>query len=113
MNSPIVINGASVNRAQLLNLINNNKKLLAIKSLREQAKIGLKASKDIVEALEINPNYQPNDSILTAAAIEFDTQQQPKKGSHFITPKARSSNLLIFIALALLMIIVIYFVSLK
>nr|WP_321230761.1 hypothetical protein [uncultured Psychroserpens sp.] len=117
--STLLINGVHIDRAELLLFLKNNSKLYAIKRLREEAKIGLKESKEIIEALEINPDYQPNDDILTSAAIEFNEthfknkQRKAKIGNHFIQPKSnnRKTILTIFILISIVTMMYFYFIK--
>ncbi|WP_299765631.1 ribosomal protein L7/L12 [uncultured Dokdonia sp.] len=53
----ISINNIRINKTEILSLINSQKKLSAIKRVREQLHVGLKEAKDIVDHLDEDPNY--------------------------------------------------------
>lgn len=53
----ISINNTLIDKAEILSLINNQKKISAIKRVREQLGVGLKEAKDIVDRLDEDPNY--------------------------------------------------------
>nr|WP_321222894.1 hypothetical protein [uncultured Psychroserpens sp.] len=112
--STLLINGAQIDKSKLLQLLKNKSKLHAIKRLREDARISLKESKEIIEALEINPDFQPNDNVLTATAIEFEARQpKPRRGSHIIKENASRSKNMIIVLLVLVISILLYFVTIK
>ncbi len=53
----ISINNIQVDKTKILSLIQNQKKIAAIKLIREQLQIGLRESKDIVDNLDQDPTY--------------------------------------------------------
>jgi hypothetical protein len=67
--STLLINGIAIDKIKLMQYIQSNRKLQAIKFLCEATKIGLKESKDIVDILTFNPDFYPNNEILTSTEI--------------------------------------------
>ncbi|GGG32723.1 hypothetical protein GCM10011344_37090 [Dokdonia pacifica] len=53
----ISINNTLIDKTEILSLINNQKKISAIKLMKEQLQIGLKEAKDIVDHLDEDPHY--------------------------------------------------------
>jgi len=108
--SALEVNGKLIDRNELLFLLQNNKKLLAVKQLREQAKIGLKDALEIVEMLEIDPLFKPNDQLFQSANSDFNvTKSTKKKGNHIISNGTAKSKSVVYIALGCAVIIAIYF----
>ena len=53
----ISINNIQIDKTKILSLIQSQKKIAAIKYVREQLQIGLKESKDIIDNLDEDPTY--------------------------------------------------------
>ena len=53
----LIINNQELDKNKILSLLKQNRKLLAIKYVKEQTHIGLKNCKDIIDHLERNPTY--------------------------------------------------------
>ncbi|WP_047547926.1 ribosomal protein L7/L12 [Psychroserpens sp. Hel_I_66] len=113
--STLIINGNAIDKTKVLKFINADKKLLAIKLVREQAQIGLKEAKDIVEKLEIDPETEIDDSMLTTTKREFEDsaienrQRQSRKGSHIIESNSTNKKNIIIVVLLLTIGILMYF----
>jgi len=97
------INNIEINKYELLHLINNGKKINAIKLVKDKTKMGLKECKDIVNNLSDNPNfydgkdYKPETDYMET----FEKSKRPlkKRGSHIIENKSNSKNYIILILL--------------
>ena len=114
--SPLLINGVPIDRFELLQLITTNKKLHAIKRLREQAQIGVKESKNIVDFLERDSNFHPKNIGTMSTKIELNDsilnikQQRFRKGSHlFQDNTSRKKNVMIVFLLATIIIMMYFF----
>ncbi|WP_346883590.1 hypothetical protein [uncultured Algibacter sp.] len=115
----ITINNVKINKSKVINLMNDSK-LRAIKFVREEAKIGLKEAKDIIDNLSEKSDFydlQPFDvNKISPDNIKQDvslssnnSNQKNKKGAHFI--KTKNSKLSIIFVLILLACLLIYFLN--
>ncbi len=116
--STILINGSNLDKQKLLQYIENDKKLEAIKYVKAVTRIGLKQCKDIVENLAENPNYYEGDVV----DIAQSTREKPTKGKNSVRMKrptkkgnhviqSGTSNFKTYVAIILAMIAagVVYF----
>ncbi|BAX79330.1 hypothetical protein [Labilibaculum antarcticum] len=53
----LIINGKRVDKSQLLYFLENQQKLVAVKFIKDRTNIGLQECKEIVDNLELNPDY--------------------------------------------------------
>ncbi|MDY7395166.1 ribosomal protein L7/L12 [Aureibaculum sp. 2210JD6-5] len=68
MNNQIIINNIVLDKAKLLRLIDKNKKIQAVKYVKDETNLGLKSCKDIVDNLSENPNYYDGEENTIMAA---------------------------------------------
>ncbi|WP_299685678.1 ribosomal protein L7/L12 [uncultured Dokdonia sp.] len=116
----ISINNTLLNKTEILSLINNQKKLSAIKLVREQLQVGLKEAKDIVDYLDEDPNYydgknhtidmiprelfKDSNNIKTSQTIKSHQQQK----TPFIERSKTGSKTYIIIFLVVIIMILMY-----
>tara|TARA_B100000809_G_scaffold241929_1_gene265574 strand:+ start:559 stop:921 length:363 start_codon:yes stop_codon:yes gene_type:complete len=117
--STLIINGVTLDKSQVLQLIQSNRNLQAIKLIREQAKIGLKESKDIVDILTFNPDFYPNGIVSMATEFETHDHSSPQKlrrshgGSHIIQSKTSQRKHVMIIFVLASIITLMYFSFIK
>lgn len=92
----IRINKKSFIKSELIHLVKENK-LQAIIHIRNTVNISLKDAKEIVENLDINPNYYDNTTITIAEkdieigeSINIDIKEKKKEA--IINPKVKNEN---------------------
>lgn len=119
MNDILLVNGVSIDKSMLMQYIQKNKKIQAIKYLKDHLNLGLKECKEIVDNLSDNSNYYPNNTILISTEIEAHEMHydkfnpRSKKGSHFIGNQPSNTKNYIIVLLLAIICILIYFLSIK
>lgn len=89
----ITINNISLDKTKLLRLIDNNKIIQAIKYVKDETNLGLKACKNIVDNLEENPDYYSGEentiieSTIKTRNVNPKNSSRDPKGSHIIKNK--------------------------
>lgn len=110
------INNIEINKNEILHLLNNGKKIQAIKIIKDKTSIGLKDCKDIVDNLEMNPNYYDGQSIDRTSVASLKKKQiksRRTKGSHVISDDSSHTKNYIIITLVILIAILVYLYSIK
>lgn len=101
----IIINNVEIEKHDLLHLINNGKKLEAIKVIKSKSKIGLKDCKDIVDNLAMNPNFYDNQSVEQTAIRNLESiKSNSFKGSHILKNETSHYKNYIFVVLLLVIL---------
>lgn len=117
MNNQITINNIVLDKLKLLRLIDNNKKIQAIKYIKDETNLGLKASKDIVDNLEENPDYYSDKKNTIIASVPKTSNAKRKlkghnaKGSHIIKNKQSLSKNAIIIFLLIVICLLIFLLN--
>lgn len=112
----ITINNIEINKYELLHLINNGKKLSAIKLIKDKTKLSLKDCKDIVDNLEVNSNYYEGDTVLkteVSSSKVHNRTVQRKKGNHIISSNSSNAKNYIIVFLLIGIAILLYMYNMK
>ncbi|TXD84850.1 hypothetical protein ESY86_03910 [Subsaximicrobium wynnwilliamsii] len=121
-NSILLINGSSLEKQKLLQLIKQGRKPEAIKYIKATARVGLKSCKDIVENLAQNPDYYDSyeEDIALATGINEQkdlghgqnqkTRESKRKGAHVIASNQDQSKALMMVVVAFTIAVVLYFI---
>jgi len=124
----ISINNHKIDKSNILTLIQSQKKLTAIKYVREQLHIGLRESKDIVENLEKDPTYYDGKNhVIDEIPLEllshvnqlnnpqFKTtiRDHTNKSTPLIQKTKNNTKTYIIIGLVIGIIVLAYFYSIK
>jgi len=115
----IQINGSNLDKNKLIQLIENDGKLEAIKYVKVVSRLNLKKSKEIVENLYRNPDYYDNDvvEISNYAKQRMETDEgttainrPTRKGNHVISEGRSKSRLSIILIVAIVITLILYFI---
>jgi hypothetical protein len=121
----ISINNTQIDKTEILSLIQSQRKIAAIKRIREQLQIGLRESKDIVDNLDQDPTYYDGKnhtidiipSELFNDSNKIKTSRTIKRGKKqknlFIERSKTNTKTYIIIFLAICIAILGYFYSIK
>ncbi len=124
----ISVNNHKIDKTKILSLIQSQKKLTAIKYVREQLHIGLRESKDIVENLEKDPTYYdgknhvtdmiPPELLSDASPLnnpQFKTtiRDHTNRSTSLIQKTKNNTKTYIIIGLVICIIVLAYFYSIK
>lgn len=105
----ITVNNRELDLKTVLSIIKNSNKLEAIKYVRAQVQVGLKESKNIVDNLDVNPNFYQGETeiIIKHPLLDLNNKtQHAKKGSHIIKENNSSNKQAIIIALIIIVCLV-------
>jgi hypothetical protein len=67
----IIINGKRVDKSQILFYLENEQKIVAIKFIKDRTNIGLQECKEIVDNLELNPDYYDGEEQIIEINRDF------------------------------------------
>lgn len=113
----IVINNIEVDKKQLLQLINKNRKIQAIKLIKDQTGLGLKECKDIVDNLSDDSTFYDSKTYISKSD-DVEIAQKPLRqgnyrGSHIIKTEGTRTNNYIILALLICVILLSYLYIMK
>lgn len=112
----IKINNIELNKMELLQLINNGKKTHAIKLIKTKSNLTLKDCKEIIDNLEINPNYYNGETIIKTEESRIKDQQKTvikSKGMHIIKNNSFNTKTYIIVFLLICIAILLYMYNTK
>ncbi len=104
-----IINNSYLDKSKVIDFLNRNKKIAAIKYIREETGLGLKESKKIADNLAANPNFYggnyPDYEVLSTHEDSI-----PKRGNHIkVYNTNRNNKLLLAILIAILIAIFLFY----
>lgn len=117
--STLLINGSSLDKQKLLDLIKQDQTPEAIKYVTAATRANLKDSREIVDNLSQDPNYYDDydDDIAKASGItqkrdlgHGKSLESKRKGRHVIASSQGSSKLLMLAVIVFIMALILYFI---
>ncbi|OIQ22795.1 hypothetical protein [Lacinutrix sp. MedPE-SW] len=115
MSNQLKINGKILNKAKVLNLIEKNSTIEAVKYVKDETNLSLKDSKDIVDNLLENPEFYGGaentiiEPTITERNLIVKNKERNFKGSHVLKNKQTKAKNSIIIFLLIVVLILTYF----
>ncbi len=92
----LIINGKRVDKSQLLYFLENNQKIVAIKFIKDRTDIGLKECKEIVDNLELNPDYYDGEEQVIETNLGYSDNEthefEPTSAEYFKKPEVTNTR---------------------